>query len=335
MAYVPDWERLSDALKRVMAACVSEDQAKLDISRAIADRKIRARLTFVIEPDALVNWHRMVQNAQGLGLPPMWTRLADVLARVTAIGVDEAQAKRNICRAIADRRVKIRFRVASEEGPGSFGDHVAGSVRRGDEVEIPTDLDSNDFDWQQSRPLKPWRDARQLHCARASSRHIEWIELLIERGDEATECFEGASIKVPPHLTPGTFDWENSRPLNPWPVRPRGGRPDDWRSFSRPAVLIELSVSDIRNALCDGDQPNDKAEQPNATAGQESIAIKALASQLQNNPDLKREDAAEWCREKGYILSDRGFRNRVWPQARAKADLPTKGSAGRKRKSAR
>jgi hypothetical protein len=45
MAYVPDWERLSDALKRVMASGVSEDEAKTDISRAISDRKIAVRVT--------------------------------------------------------------------------------------------------------------------------------------------------------------------------------------------------------------------------------------------------------------------------------------------------
>src|SRR5262249_45518721 len=44
MAYVPDWERLSDALKRVVTAGIPEDQGKSDISRAIADGKIRMRL---------------------------------------------------------------------------------------------------------------------------------------------------------------------------------------------------------------------------------------------------------------------------------------------------
>jgi hypothetical protein len=45
MAYVPDWERLSDALKRVKATGASEDEAKIGITRAIADQKIQVRLT--------------------------------------------------------------------------------------------------------------------------------------------------------------------------------------------------------------------------------------------------------------------------------------------------
>jgi hypothetical protein len=56
MAYVPDWERLPDALSRVMAAGLCKSEAQRGICRAIVDLKIRAR--FVAEkaeiPDA--NW---------------------------------------------------------------------------------------------------------------------------------------------------------------------------------------------------------------------------------------------------------------------------------------
>lgn len=44
MAYTPDWERLADALQRVMAAGASEDESKLDLCRAVADGKIRVRV---------------------------------------------------------------------------------------------------------------------------------------------------------------------------------------------------------------------------------------------------------------------------------------------------
>jgi hypothetical protein len=44
VAYTPDWEPLSDALKRVMAMGAGENDAKTDLCSAIADRKINVRV---------------------------------------------------------------------------------------------------------------------------------------------------------------------------------------------------------------------------------------------------------------------------------------------------
>jgi hypothetical protein len=57
-----------------------------------------------------------------------------------------------------------------------------------------------------------------------------------------------------------------------------------------------------------------------ATAGQETMAIKALASHLKANPNSTKAAAAEWCRKSGYRLGKRAF-ERVWPQAREVAGL--------------
>jgi hypothetical protein len=43
MAYVPEWEQLAGALKRVMTAGSAEDEARHDICAAMADEKIRVR----------------------------------------------------------------------------------------------------------------------------------------------------------------------------------------------------------------------------------------------------------------------------------------------------
>jgi hypothetical protein len=45
MPYIPKWEPLAGALKRMMDSGVSEDQAKLDICLAVADRAVAVRVT--------------------------------------------------------------------------------------------------------------------------------------------------------------------------------------------------------------------------------------------------------------------------------------------------
>ena len=47
---LPKWERLSEALQRVMGTSVSEKQAKRDLCNVLADRKIRLRLFFMWRP---------------------------------------------------------------------------------------------------------------------------------------------------------------------------------------------------------------------------------------------------------------------------------------------
>jgi hypothetical protein len=46
MAYVPDWEQLAEALKRVIEAGFSRSEAQRDICRAIIDGKIKVRFSF-------------------------------------------------------------------------------------------------------------------------------------------------------------------------------------------------------------------------------------------------------------------------------------------------
>jgi hypothetical protein len=81
---------------------------------------------------------------------PNWEPLADALNRVTATGVSEDEAKTNLCRAVADRKIDVRVRIAAT-------DHgTRGRVFSDGNVGVPPHLGHSDFDWVQSRPFAQW-----------------------------------------------------------------------------------------------------------------------------------------------------------------------------------
>ena len=100
-------------------------------------------------------------------------------------------------------------------------------------------------------------------------------------------------------------------------IRPR------WR-------LIEVWADDIEHLV-----PSAISEGSGATVGRENAAIIALASHLRSNRNLTRGEAASWCHQEGFKLSERGFQSRVWPRAREQSVLPAKAPPGRKPKSSR
>jgi hypothetical protein len=70
---------------------------------------------------------------------------------VVATGINENEAKTDLCRAIADRKIAIRVTIAA----GERG--IPGSLFYGDNIQVPTHLKPEDFDWVQSRPSQRWR----------------------------------------------------------------------------------------------------------------------------------------------------------------------------------
>jgi hypothetical protein len=67
------------------------------------------------------------------------------------------------------------------------------------------------------------------------------------------------------------------------------------------------------------------------TAADETRAIALLKERLEADKHMTRERAFEACRERFPTLSERGFRSRVWPEARKAAGLDPKARSGRKR----
>ncbi len=195
------------------------------------------------------------------GYTPHWGALADALKRVMATGSSEDEAKTDLCRAMADRKIGVRVRIAASD--------------------------------------------------------------LGMRG----QVFSRGNVEVPPHLGPGDLDWVQSRPLKRWSIGPMPGQHYSWIGGwkDRPIDFIELSTADVAEIFPSAEGATKTA----ATAAKETAAIKALASHLESNPNLKRADAADWCRERGHQLGKRAF-ERVWPEARSRAGLDRNAPAGRK-----
>jgi hypothetical protein len=142
---------------------------------------------------------------------PHWERLPEAVKRVVATGANEDQAKQAICTAIADKKIKVRFSIASEESGASFGEHDVGTVRDGDEIEIPSQLAPNDFNWEQSRPLEPWRDIRKGFSALAARWHLEWIEVFTADVSEVLYGAENVTtvrLKKPKRGRPAEYNWD-------------------------------------------------------------------------------------------------------------------------------
>jgi hypothetical protein len=81
---------------------------------------------------------------------PDWERLPDALRRLAAAGLSKSVIQRDICRAIVDRKIRIRLlaEIPDAKWSGQFvGSHVA----------IPQDLSPRDFDWRKSLPKRPWQ----------------------------------------------------------------------------------------------------------------------------------------------------------------------------------
>jgi len=120
-----------------------------------------------------VNDGMMPEN--GPGRPsryiPDWEPLAAALKRIVESGVEEEQAKLDLCRAIADDKISVRATVAK---PNKLE-----SIFPRDNIVVPKHLQPTNIDWVKSRPTKAWR------IGPAPGQHYtgwdggaEWIDLI-------------------------------------------------------------------------------------------------------------------------------------------------------------
>jgi hypothetical protein len=142
----------------------------------------------------------------------------------------------------------------------------------------------------------------------------------------------GDNISVSPHLTPGDFDWIQSRPRNRWRVGPNGPQHYThvwWIWQDQPIELIELATADVQHIF----GPPKALTKRAATGRERTMAVKTLEDLLVKNKDITSDEAFHQCLEKHPSLSKRGFKEYVWPKGRERAKLPPKAQGGRKPKS--
>ena len=94
---------------------------------------------------------------------PDFEPIADALGRVMATSVSEDEAKTDLCRAVADRKIKVQVRIAQND------DRFGGEVFPDRNVKVPVHLSPNDLDWSCSCPLKPWA------IGPVGPQHYTWI----------------------------------------------------------------------------------------------------------------------------------------------------------------
>jgi hypothetical protein len=105
---------------------------------------------------------------------PDWERLSDALKRVMSVGISKRDAQLDLCRATADRKIKIRYEIGKEIVAGieiPRGHGMAGQVIWNMDI-IPRPLTPADFDWQKSQPTRPWKMPYNPVLW-----HLDWIEV--------------------------------------------------------------------------------------------------------------------------------------------------------------
>ena len=79
-----------------------------------------------------------------------WESLASSLTRVAASGSKRMSAKKDLCNAIADGKIRLRAFLSEHD------EFLPGHSFSGQQIQIPQRLKPSDFDWKESRPVKQW-----------------------------------------------------------------------------------------------------------------------------------------------------------------------------------
>jgi hypothetical protein len=142
-----------------------------------------------------------------------WERLPDAIKRITVGGRSIEVAQSDLCRAIADRAVRIRVKL---------GRHMKGftawdTILPGTALRLSAEIKPEDLDWEKSRPVKPWMVARGSFSIWGPWL-LEWIEVC--RADVTNVlCRTRKQDEAPQNASSETWATSTSR----GPVENQGG----------------------------------------------------------------------------------------------------------------
>src|SRR4051812_31650479 len=89
---------------------------------------------------------------------PDWEPVAKAVQRVAGYGLEEDDVKSDLCSAIADRKIKLRLRVAR-----------GGRLVSRDNVLSLAHIQPSDIDWRNSRPVAKW------WIGPSAGQHYAWL----------------------------------------------------------------------------------------------------------------------------------------------------------------
>ena len=170
-----------------------------------------------------------------------WERLADAIRRVRAGRRPKELAQIDLCRAIADRTVKIRCKLKRHTRG-----YTSNAVLEGKDFHIPTEIKPEDLNWETSCPVKPWLVRRGSYSI-PGYWDLEWIEVcradvtkVLCAAKEQDETTRHASSETPATSTSRPALESQEMPVGPGrrstagprkpgaagPGRRRGARPE-------------------------------------------------------------------------------------------------------------
>jgi hypothetical protein len=156
---------------------------------------------------------------------PKWVRLSEALHRIMGTSVSEKQAKRDVCNALADRKIRLRFCFMWRPTAQDFltgRDKPTTEIRYVKKGQIPAILKPGDFNWPRSQVRKP-----EL-----------WLKI---RGPSGSFFGNWRVIEIARYA-----------PGDPFPHSQRGGRS---LTYQR---RVELHSADVLKVLCTEEKAPDR-----------------------------------------------------------------------------